>query len=103
MVFKRQHLSESELKRFASLFGHVMAHPFQNNTNSHHEKNNEAVREVGGAEVPVEVMTVRDRSDTWHTDMTRMEHPPRATFLQCVERSEEMARGGEGGGTWATR
>ena len=29
-----------------------------------------------------------------------MEHPPRATFLQCVERSEEMARGGEGGGTW---
>ena len=99
MVFKRQHLSEAELKQFAALFGHVMAHPFQNNTNAHHQKNNAAVREVGNEDVPYEVMTVRDRSDTWHTDMTWMEHPPRATFLQCVERGPEMETGGEGGGT----
>ena len=49
-------------------------------------------------DVPYEVMTVRDRSDTWHTDMTWMEHPPRAPFLQCVARGPEMEAGGEGPG-----
>ena len=49
-VAAAQALSEQELKRFAALFGHVMAHPFQNNTNAHHQKTNVAVREVGGEE-----------------------------------------------------
>ena len=99
LILKRQHLGEKELHAFAAEFGHVMAHPFQNNTNEHHQKYNSAVKEVGG-DVPMEVMTVRNRSDTWHTDMTWMKTPPRATFLQCVERGPEMATDGEECGTW---
>ena len=44
LVFKKQKLTEQKLKNFAANFGTVMAHPFQNNTNAHHNKNNLAVK-----------------------------------------------------------
>merc|ERR1719456_1113259 len=93
MVFKKQKLTESELREFARNFGVVMPHPFDNNNNPNFVKNNGALR----SDVD-EVVTIKDRADTWHTDMTWMENPPRATFLQCVQRGPEMESGGFEGG-----
>merc|ERR1719163_132143 len=61
---------------FSAHFGHILPYPFRN-----------------GAKM--EVMTIKGPpADRWHTDMTWMKHPPKATFLQCVKRSPEMETGG---------
>ena len=99
LVFKLQPLTEAQLKAFSANFGHVLQHPFINPSNERHSVGLERrglSRDDDNAE---EVMTIVSRSDSWHSDMTWMRHPPKATFLQCVSRDESMATGGMGGGS----
>ena len=59
-------------------------------------------REAEREEGTEEVMTIASRADSWHSDITWMRHPPKATFLQCVSRDASMDQGGMLGGATLT-
>ncbi len=78
LIFKKQYLNEQELKNYSRYFGHVLKHPFiEGDTNDMKHSD-------------TEMMTIgtKARNDLWHSDMTWMRFPPKATFLQCADRDD---------------